>query len=803
MAPVQHNPPPQFMPSPGGSSQTYPVTFYEKPLGFNVMQRDVGCYVKKSKNANVLEGSRVLEVNGVDVRGLENSQLRGTLRAAALPISILFAIPEAGFSVQSPVYQPGVAEEPLSPSQSFGYKQAKTKSINPASWNLFGSCMDDGDNGWVKPVAEGGTDLDTQVGLETKYTNSQGFASRIKSLRNGTLYKDYPQTTQVGNIGCDMHLVNEIAKPYNMPLMRKLASGCTGVDSVDYDDNDATYGGQLSTEPVRLTIDSIGSAGLGMKIRADEGGAVTVTAVQAGSAADEAGVRQGDMITGLNDTELSYFLPSPIDVLDVTKKLNSLLAYNPLAINILRPVAYPVKGVRKGGFSAGPTLDEFKTPASPQTAVIVPSDTPMMPLGIFGCAKLGCLPVLEHNEWQLNSPNAAPGPLPNGKVAYCVGTTQQQTYHPRKPRRVVFTNTGFGMMVQGDERAEVGIRVINLWHQGEAAVKGVQLGDRITGVNDTQLEEVMNCSTDTAELSALFEWLLKQSKMDNKLVVNFNDSGMSLMPPPAPVEEEVEEEDEDDDLHRSKHNQVENTINFDTIPGPPSDVNVEQGDSQTVDGDLVIKFGAPSDDGGAVVTSYNVRCSSHPLDVDEVTTYREGSILVSGLKRGEEYSFTVCAVNSEGEGPPALSTSILLGQSGSAKKPSPVKQQPIVPVEDESLTKFKNIMQEGIEVVKFHSSTSAFSLYKSEKRVLYMTGDGDHLVLAKSKKDKKNKKEMLLSQIDWIHSDAQHPMRAIIMEIGGTKKSSTALQLPNHEIRDVVVEKLTQLIDIAKKAENH
>jgi hypothetical protein len=763
------------------------------------MQRDIGCYVKKSKNANVLEGSRILEVNGVDVRGLENAQLRGTLRAAALPISILFAVPEAGFQVQSPSYQPGVLEEPLSPfagqnSKPFGYKPTKTRSLNPSTWtvpNLFGGCIDEKDNGWMKPIADGGTDLDTQIGVDNpNYTN---FAGRMRSLGRGTLYKDYPETTQVSNIGCDMHLVKEMAKPYNMPLMRKLASSCTGVDTVDYDANDASYGGQLSTEPVRVSVDNIGSAGLGLRIRADEGGAVTVTQVAPGGAADEAGVAQGDMITGVNDTELSYFLRAPIDVLEVTKLLNSLP--QPLAINLLRPVAYPVKGVGKTGFSAGPSLEEFKTPASPQTAIIVPRDTPMMPLGIFGCAKLGCLPVLEQNEWQLNSATNTPGPLPNGKVAYCVGTTEPQNYQPRKPRRIVFTNTGFGMMVQGDERPEVGVRVINLWHQGEAAVKGVVLGDRITGVNDTRLEEVMNCPTDTAELSALFEWLLKQSKMDNRLVVNFNDSGMTLLPPPA--EEELRAPSDDDDandntmLHRPTNT---GNTNYATKPGPPMGVAVEQQESQTVDGDLVIKFGQPADDGGAVVTSYNVRCSSHPLDVDEVTSYREGSILVSGLKRGEEYAFTVSAVNSEGEGAPASSSPVLLSQIVSPSvRSTPDKPKPKKPTEDAHMTKFKTIMQEGIEVVKFHNKKSAFALTKSERRVLYMTGDGEHLVLAKSKKDKKSQRNINIAQIATVTSDPKHPMRATIVETGGEKDGNVVMQLPNHEIRDVVVEKLTQL----------
>ena len=125
---MQPSPQPQYVaPAPAPAplpmsptSQSYPVTFYEKPLGFNVKQLATGCYVNKSKNANVLEGSRVLEVNGVDVRGLENTQLRSTLRAAALPISILFAVPDSGMSMASPmVGQPGlqaIEDEHLMPN---------------------------------------------------------------------------------------------------------------------------------------------------------------------------------------------------------------------------------------------------------------------------------------------------------------------------------------------------------------------------------------------------------------------------------------------------------------------------------------------------------------------------------------------------------------------------------------------------------------------------------------------------------------------------------------------------------------
>ncbi|HBU76134.1 MAG: hypothetical protein CL447_01865 [Acidimicrobiaceae bacterium] len=81
-----------------------------------------------------------------------------------------------------------------------------------------------------------------------------------------------------------------------------------------------------------------------------------------------------------------------------------------------------------------------------------------------------------------------------------------------------------------------------------------------------------------------------------------------------------------------------------TIPGAPASIAADPGD-----GEAVITWTAPTDDGGAVITIYTVTSSPG----DRYCTWTSGplSCTVTGLTNGTEYTFIVTASNAAGEGP--------------------------------------------------------------------------------------------------------------------------------------------------------
>lgn len=79
-----------------------------------------------------------------------------------------------------------------------------------------------------------------------------------------------------------------------------------------------------------------------------------------------------------------------------------------------------------------------------------------------------------------------------------------------------------------------------------------------------------------------------------------------------------------------------------TVPGAPTIGTISVGN-----GAVSVSFTAPSDNGGAAITSYIVT-----IDLDGRTITGTGTpILVTGLTNGTTYRFNVAAVNSEGTGP--------------------------------------------------------------------------------------------------------------------------------------------------------
>jgi len=87
-----------------------------------------------------------------------------------------------------------------------------------------------------------------------------------------------------------------------------------------------------------------------------------------------------------------------------------------------------------------------------------------------------------------------------------------------------------------------------------------------------------------------------------------------------------------------------------TIPGAPASIAADPGD-----GEAVITWTAPTDDGGSVITSYTV--TSSPGDIDCTWTSGPLSCTVTGLTNGTEYTFFVTATNAFGTSDPSSTES--------------------------------------------------------------------------------------------------------------------------------------------------
>ena len=87
------------------------------------------------------------------------------------------------------------------------------------------------------------------------------------------------------------------------------------------------------------------------------------------------------------------------------------------------------------------------------------------------------------------------------------------------------------------------------------------------------------------------------------------------------------------------------------VPGAPTIGSVTAGD-----GSAVVNFTAPSDDGGAAISSYTATSSPG----DRSASCSASPCTVTGLTNGQSYRFSVTATNSVGEGPSSnLSDSVV------------------------------------------------------------------------------------------------------------------------------------------------
>ena len=76
-----------------------------------------------------------------------------------------------------------------------------------------------------------------------------------------------------------------------------------------------------------------------------------------------------------------------------------------------------------------------------------------------------------------------------------------------------------------------------------------------------------------------------------------------------------------------------------TVPGAPTGVSATAGDTEAT-----VSFSAPASDGGATITGYRVTSTPGSL----TATGASSPITITGLTNGQEYTFTLAALNSAG-----------------------------------------------------------------------------------------------------------------------------------------------------------
>lgn len=97
------------------------------------------------------------------------------------------------------------------------------------------------------------------------------------------------------------------------------------------------------------------------------------------------------------------------------------------------------------------------------------------------------------------------------------------------------------------------------------------------------------------------------------------------------------------------------------VPGAPTSVSALAGDGQAV-----VSFTAPVNDGGSPITGYRVTASPGSI----VATGASSPITVTGLTNGTAYTFTVEAQNASGYGPPSIASASVTPSASLNNDPS-------------------------------------------------------------------------------------------------------------------------------------
>ncbi|MCL6605397.1 MAG: S-layer homology domain-containing protein [Paenibacillus sp.] len=106
-----------------------------------------------------------------------------------------------------------------------------------------------------------------------------------------------------------------------------------------------------------------------------------------------------------------------------------------------------------------------------------------------------------------------------------------------------------------------------------------------------------------------------------------------------------------------------------TVPGAPTNVSAVAGNGQAI-----ISFSAPADNGGSAITGYEVIASPGNI----LMTGSASPIIITGLTNGTSYTFTVKAINGEGSSASsgASNAIIPISPTGGSTDPVPVPTTP-------------------------------------------------------------------------------------------------------------------------------
>ncbi|EPD85974.1 hypothetical protein HMPREF1207_02929 [Paenibacillus sp. HGH0039] len=94
-----------------------------------------------------------------------------------------------------------------------------------------------------------------------------------------------------------------------------------------------------------------------------------------------------------------------------------------------------------------------------------------------------------------------------------------------------------------------------------------------------------------------------------------------------------------------------------TVPAAPTNVSAVAGN-----GEATVTFTAPTDNGGSAITGYEVTASSGNV----VVTGAASPIVITGLRNGTSYTFTVKAINGVGKSVPSANTNAVIPQTPSS-----------------------------------------------------------------------------------------------------------------------------------------
>ncbi|MBV6716289.1 S-layer homology domain-containing protein [Paenibacillus chitinolyticus] len=100
-----------------------------------------------------------------------------------------------------------------------------------------------------------------------------------------------------------------------------------------------------------------------------------------------------------------------------------------------------------------------------------------------------------------------------------------------------------------------------------------------------------------------------------------------------------------------------------TVPAAPTNVSAVAGN-----GEATVTFTAPTDNGGSAITGYEVTASSGNV----VVTGAASPIVITGLRNGTSYTFTVKAINGVGKSVPSAKTNAVIPQTPSSGSTDPI-----------------------------------------------------------------------------------------------------------------------------------